>query len=93
MGGQFVGNRWNTEATYGGSLEERNVRYRSYRVSANLQWSFDDNHSIFAGAVVMILPENLKLNHPLLTQIVMWKMAVFLRLVINTNSRHLLNYQ
>ena len=50
LGGQFVGNRWNTEATYGGSLEERNVRYRSYRVSANLQWSFDDHHSVFAGA-------------------------------------------
>jgi hypothetical protein len=49
LGGQFVGNRWNTEATYGGGLEERNVRYRSYRVSANLQWSFDDHHSIFAG--------------------------------------------
>jgi len=49
LGGQFVGNRWNTEAIYGGSLEERNVRYRSYRVSANLQWSFDDHHSIFAG--------------------------------------------
>ena len=49
LGGQFVGNRWNTEAIYGGSLEERDVRYRSYRVSANLQWSFDDHHSIFAG--------------------------------------------
>ena len=49
MGGQFVGNRWNTEAIYGGSLEERNVRYRSYRVSANLQWSFDDHHSVFTG--------------------------------------------
>jgi hypothetical protein len=49
LGGQFVGNRWNTEAIYNGSLEERNVRYRSYRVSANLQWSLDDHHSIFAG--------------------------------------------
>ena len=49
LGGQFVGNRWNTEATYGGSLEERNIRFRGYRVSANLQWSFDDHHSIFAG--------------------------------------------
>ncbi len=49
LGGQFVGNRWNTEAIYGGSLEERNLRFRSYRVSANLQWSLDDHHSIFAG--------------------------------------------
>jgi len=49
LGGQFVGNRWNTEAIYGGSLEERNVRYRSYRVSANLQWNLGDHHSIFAG--------------------------------------------
>ena len=50
LGGQFVGNRWNTEATYGGILEERNLRYRSYRISVNLQWSFDDDHSVFAGA-------------------------------------------
>ena len=45
-----MGNRWNTEATYGGILEERNLRYRSYRISAKLQWSFDDDHSVFAGA-------------------------------------------
>ena len=36
----------------------------------------------------MILPDNLKLNHPLLTQTEMWKMEEFLKLVINTNSSH-----
>ena len=48
-GGQFVGNRWNTEAIYGGNLEERNFRYRSYRINANIQWNFDENHSVFVG--------------------------------------------
>ena len=38
----------------------------------------------------MILPENLKLNHLRLTQIAMWKVAVFLKLVINTNFNRLL---
>ena len=50
LGGQFVGNRWNTESVYGGNLEERNFRYRSYRISANLHWNIDEHHSIFAGA-------------------------------------------
>ena len=49
LGGQFVGNRWNTEATYGGNLEERNFRYRSYRIDANVQWNFDKNHCVFIG--------------------------------------------
>ena len=49
LGGQFVGNRWNTEAIYGGNLEERNFRYRSYRINANIQWNFDENHSVFVG--------------------------------------------
>lgn len=49
LAGQFVGNRWNTEAVYGGNLEERNFRYRSYRLSANLKWSLDDHNSLFVG--------------------------------------------
>ena len=49
LGGQFVGNRWNTEAVYGGNLEERNFRYRSYRINGSLQWNFDLNHSVFVG--------------------------------------------
>ena len=49
LGGQFVGNRWNTEAVYGGNLEERNFRYRSYRINGSLQWNFDENHSVFVG--------------------------------------------
>lgn len=50
LGGQFVGNRWNTEAAYAGSLEERNFRYRSYRLFGNLQWNLNQSHSVFAGA-------------------------------------------
>ena len=49
LGGQFVGNRWNTEAIYGGNSEERNFRFRSYRIFASLQWNFDQHHSVFAG--------------------------------------------
>ena len=49
LGGQFTGNRWNTEAIYRGNLEERNFRFRSYRLSANLEWSLDEHHSVFAG--------------------------------------------
>lgn len=49
LGGQFVGNRWNTEAVYGGNLEERNFRYRSYRINGSLQLNFDENHSVFVG--------------------------------------------
>ena len=49
LGGQFVGNRWNTESIYGGNLEERNFRYRSYRLSANLKWNLDDHNSLFVG--------------------------------------------
>ena len=49
LGGQFVGNRWNTEAVYGGSLEERDIRFRSYRINANIQWNLDENHSVFVG--------------------------------------------
>ena len=49
LGGQFAGNRWNTQSTkYTGSKQERNLRLRSYRVSASLQWNLDKNHVLFA---------------------------------------------
>lgn len=49
LGGQFSGNRWNTQSTkYTGLKQERNLRIRSYRISASLQWNFIDNHSVFA---------------------------------------------
>jgi len=49
LGGQFSGNRWNTQsANYTGLKQERNLRIRSYRISASLQWSIQDNHSVFA---------------------------------------------
>ena len=92
LGGQFVGNRWNTEAVYGGSLKNADIRFRSYRINANIQWNFDEHHSVFVGGGYDFA-ENLKLNHPLSTQTEMWKMAEYLKLVINTNSRYLLIYQ
>ena len=49
LGGQFVGNRWNTESLYGGATEERNFRFRSYRLFGNVEWNFDENHSVFVG--------------------------------------------
>lgn len=49
LGGQFTGNRWNTEATYGGNLEQRDFRFRAYRLFANLQWNLNEHHSVFAG--------------------------------------------
>ena len=49
LGGQFVGNRWHTEANYGGSIEKRDVRFRSYRISVNLQYNIGRNHALFAG--------------------------------------------
>ena len=49
LGGQFTGNRWNTEANYGGNLEQRDFRFRAYRLFANLQWSLNEHHSVFAG--------------------------------------------
>lgn len=49
LGGQFVGNRWHTEASYGGSIEKRDLRFRSYRISANLQYNIGRNHALFAG--------------------------------------------
>lgn len=49
LGGQFVGNRWNTEALYAGNLEERNFRYRSYRVNGTFQWNLDNHHAVFVG--------------------------------------------
>ena len=87
LGGQFVGNRWNTEATYGGSLEERKCVFADtvFQQTCNGASTITTQ---FSPVVVMILPENLKLNHPLSTRIEMWKMAVFLKLVINTNSSH-----
>jgi hypothetical protein len=50
LGGQFTGNRWHTEALYGGNLEKRDFRFRSYRLFANLQYNLGEKHAIFAGA-------------------------------------------
>ena len=47
LGGQFSGNRWNTQSTYAGAQEERNFRLRSYRLSATLEWEFLENHALF----------------------------------------------
>ena len=45
LGGQFVGNRWNTEAIYGGNLEERNlIPFVSYQCE------------IFNGILMRIIP-------------------------------------
>jgi hypothetical protein len=49
LGGQFVGNRWHTEGIYGGVVEKRDFRFRSYRVFANLQYNIGRNHALFAG--------------------------------------------
>lgn len=47
LGGQFSGNRWNTESMYGGTLEERNFRFRAYRLSATMEWEILENQALF----------------------------------------------
>jgi len=49
LGGQFKGNRWNTQSNqYTGTKQERNFRLRSYRISASMQWNLNKNHALYA---------------------------------------------
>ena len=49
MGGQFVGNRWNTEAVVAEIWKKEIFGSMSYRINDGLQWNFDENHSVFVG--------------------------------------------
>ena len=49
LGGQFTGNRWHTKSNYGGSIEKRDFRFRSYRLFGNLEYNINERHSVYAG--------------------------------------------
>lgn len=46
LGSGFASNRWNTQASYAGADAQRDIRLRAYRLSAAVEWSFSDKHSI-----------------------------------------------
>ncbi len=49
-GGQFAGNRWLTEADYGGGqgVVEREFSMKAYRLYTTLQWNPSEKHGVFA---------------------------------------------
>jgi hypothetical protein len=47
--GKFAGNRWDTQADYVGSADDREFRLRSYRISTNVEMNLTDKQKLFAG--------------------------------------------
>ena len=75
LGGQFTGNRWHTKSNYGGSIEKRDFRFRSYRLFGNLEYNINERHSVYAGGGIDFGEKsNWRLQRLAMKE--MWRMAV-----------------